>query len=50
MPTAQRRVCALWGCAFAVVMPAGEPESAVIALCAECAMLPTPREEPTLGR
>jgi hypothetical protein len=42
---ADRRVCGLCGCAFAIVAPRGEPERPCDRLCGECAMLPEPPKE-----
>ena len=42
---AKRRICALCGRAFAIVMPPEGPERERDKLCAECASLPAPPEE-----
>ena len=39
---AHRRICGLCGCAFAIVIPPGEPERERDRLCPECAKLPPP--------
>jgi hypothetical protein len=45
MPFAQRRIYALCGRAFAIVLPPDEPERERDRLCGDCASLPAPPEE-----
>jgi len=42
MPLAQRRICALCGRAFGIVLPPDEPERDSDKLCGVCAGLPAP--------
>ena len=46
MSPAERRICALCGRAFALVMPPGEEETERDKLCPMCLALPAPPEEP----
>jgi hypothetical protein len=46
-PVAQRRTCLLCGRLFAFIMPRDERNRPK--LCGECASLPEPPEEPTIG-
>jgi len=46
-PVAQRRTCLLCGRLFAFIMPRNERDQPK--LCADCANLPEPPEEPTIG-
>jgi hypothetical protein len=43
--SATRRVCALCGCLFALVLPPGEPETERDRFCPECLGLPEPPRE-----
>jgi hypothetical protein len=43
---ASRRICALCGIAFAIVIPPGDPETPRDRLCGLCAMLPAPPPGP----
>jgi hypothetical protein len=47
MTSAERRICALCGRAFALVMPPGEEETERDRLCPECLKLPPPPEPNT---
>ena len=44
-PGAERRICALCGRAFALVMPHGEDETERDKLCPSCLLLPALPEE-----
>jgi hypothetical protein len=46
MSATERRICALCGEAFALVMPQGEEETERDKLCPICLALPVPPEEP----
>ena len=48
-PVAQRRTCLLCGRAFTLIIPRHEPEKDQTKLCGDCASLPEPPEEPTIG-
>jgi hypothetical protein len=48
-PVAQRRTCFLCGRAFAIIIPRDKPENDHAKLCGDCASLPEPPEEPTIG-
>jgi hypothetical protein len=45
MNAAERRICALCGQAFALVMPPGEEETERDKLCPICLVLPAPPED-----
>jgi hypothetical protein len=45
MSAAERRICALCGQAFALVMPPGEEETERDKLCPICLALPAPPED-----
>jgi hypothetical protein len=42
--TAFKRVCALCGCLFVIVIPPGQEEQERDRLCSDCAPLPEPPE------
>jgi len=48
-PVAQRRTCLLCGRAFSLIIPRDAPENDQAKLCGDCASLPEPPEEPTIG-
>jgi hypothetical protein len=45
-PAATRRICALCGIAFFIVIPPGDEETERDRLCADCAKLPAPPPDP----
>jgi hypothetical protein len=48
-PVVQRRTCLLCGRAFAIIIQRDKPENDHAKLCGDCASLPEPPEEPTIG-
>ena len=48
-PVAQRRTGLLCGRAFTFIVPRDKPERERAKLCGDCASLPEPPEEPTIG-